>query len=120
MALIGNEGFGKFVCSKDTDTLCYFLALNMSDYKVCLFDYTNTGNINFTEPSNTNYHLTSLTPISGENIIVTGYDTTTGNNKFILYCSNHTSTSVNWSVETNVTGKRRDLCCIRKIALQIA
>ena len=104
------DGFVKYECSKDTDTLCYFLALNGSNHKVCQFDYTSTGSISLTEPSISTYSLVSFTPITGENIIVAGFDASSTPHKFILYSSNHSSTSVNWAVETNATGKLRDLC----------
>ena len=107
LELPSQDGFPKFECSKDPDTSCYFLAVNTSSHKVCLFDYTSPGSINFTEPSNSNYSLVSHTPITGGNIIVSGIDPSSTPHKFILYSSNHSGSTVNWSVEANATGKLR-------------
>ena len=95
-------------CSKTTDTNCYFTAENVSsssDVKVCKFDFTNIGNVSYTEHNNTGYVYSDIAPVDGDNIIVSGFDSTSNPNKFVFYSSNHSSSSVNWAVKADTFGK---------------
>ena len=95
-------------CSKTTDTNCYFTAENVSsssDVKVCKFDFTNIGNVSYTEHNNTGYVYSDIAPVDGDNIIVSGFDTASTPQKFVFYSSNHSSTSVNWVVIADTFGK---------------
>ena len=95
-------------CSKTTDTNCYFTAENASlssDVKVCKFDFTNTGTVSYTEHNNTDYAYSDIAPVDGDNIIVSGFDSTSNPNKFVFYSSNHSSSSVNWAVKADTFGK---------------
>ena len=94
-----------FVCSgtEDSSNICFFLGLGTQDsnQKVWKFDFANPSYLIYTDSNDTNHQLTSVTPIDDDNVIVSGYDPTTTPQKFIIYSSNFSSTSMNWAVEAN-------------------
>ena len=101
-------------CSRTTNTNCYFTAensFNSDDIRVCKFDFTNTGTISFTQHNNTDYAISDIAPVDGDNVIVSAFDTASTPNKFVFYSSNHSSTSVNWVVIADTFGKYSSSFC---------
>ena len=97
-----------FVCSRVTDTNCYFTVndlLRATSKRVVKFDYNNTETCNFLYPNDANIFFNSITPVDGENFIVAGFDANATTHKYVYFSANFSSSDANWIVEADTFGK---------------